>query len=77
MLIKVKRSGRKGGDVLAAKYTLTIDTLAGKKFGPYDYTDMRNELLVLTSINGVEARGILLDAWVLGEAAYSTDKGET
>ncbi|MER7208514.1 hypothetical protein ABT340_15695 [Streptosporangium sp. NPDC000239] len=72
MLITVARKGSKNpADALAAKYTLTCDALPGKRFGPHSFLGMRNELIVFVGLSAVEARDVLLNAWMQGVTTYS------
>lgn len=75
MNVAVTRKGRQvPAGAFDARYTVTFDALPGRTFGPWDYHEMRRDLTVSALLEPVEARALVLDAWLNGTATCPTGR---
>jgi hypothetical protein len=51
-----------------ALYMLTVSTLPGEPLGPYNFGEIKHELLVRALLDPATARNTALDAWCAGTA---------
>lgn len=67
-IFTVTKSSKGTDAIRTARYTITLSTLLGKEYGPYSFTEARDQLSFAGLIALTDARNVVLDAFAAGSA---------
>lgn len=67
-IFTVTKSNKGTDAIRTARYKITLSTLPGREFGPYSFTEARDQLSFTGLIALTDARNVVLDAFVKGSA---------
>ena len=68
MIFTITKSNKGRDAIQTARYKLTVSKLPGKEFGPYTFTEARDQLSFAALIALTDARNAVLDAFTNGSA---------